>query len=278
MNLVESVFDIAQSFMNNPTRVFINPTMLNRTVEKLSWIPDKRNEIIYPSFSDVFKLLTISSINYCYWYGKSNIRPLGSSSSKLGEIINNLEFKYPSIFREQVVDALIENRFPLLKERMDHVMQVASKRGEYFVEEVLKEGPDIEIHLLLEQMLKNFPGFAEDLFLKRASLFFILMNRFYGWYEEAMNILPVPADYQVPKALRCEGIITYCVDLREDIKRNKIIQKGSIEECEIRAATIVACKILVKKSGKNINVVDNYFWSKRKEYPDPFHLTITTDY
>ena len=57
-----------------------------------------------------------------------------------------------------------------------------------------------------------------------------------------------------------------------------LLQKDSLEELQIRAATIVACTRLQQLTGWTIADVDTYLWTKRKMVDKPFHLTISTDY
>jgi hypothetical protein len=130
----------------------------------------------------------------------------------------------------------------------------------------------------MQKMVSLFPGFASDMFLKRASLFFIQLFRRFGWFAEDLNNLHVPADYQVPKMLNHYGCIIYAEDLTDAIENNTIIEKHSQAECEIRAATVLAIKKLCDLTGWNVAEVDGYFFTRRHDATNPFHLTITTDY
>ena len=130
----------------------------------------------------------------------------------------------------------------------------------------------------MSELITLFPGFASDIFLKRTFLFFIQMNRRFGWFEEECKIIPVPADYQIPKMLEHFGCFSYSSSLRQSIESNKLIPKNSIEECEIRSATILTAKKLCEITGWNISDVDSYFFLRKHEVDSPFHLTITTDY
>jgi hypothetical protein len=127
-------------------------------------------------------------------------------------------------------------------------------------------------------MVQIFPGYASDIFLKRAMLFFAQLNRKFGWFEEALKTAPVPADYQVPKMLEHYGILDYDEDLYFAIENEIQIPKGSLAECEIRAGTIISCMLLCRETGWGMPDVDGYFWLRRKEAQNPFHLTVTTDY
>ena len=98
------------------------------------------------------------------------------------------------------------------------------------------------------------------------------------WFKEDISILPVPADYQVPKMLKWLGCINYSSELVFNIERSLILPSGSIEEVEIRSATVQACSFLAEYSGCTVCDIDTYLWNNRKKCTDPFHLTITTDY
>jgi len=138
--------------------------------------------------------------------------------------------------------------------------------------------PEEDKYRYLMSLVTTFPGFASDLFLKRASLFFMQMYRKLGWYEKMMSYLPVPADYQVPKMLKHFGCIKYKEPLNTIVEVGELIPKGSIMECEIRAATIIVCELLRQQTKWNMSEIDSWLWLRRKECNDPFHLTITTDY
>jgi hypothetical protein len=127
-------------------------------------------------------------------------------------------------------------------------------------------------------IVENLQGFASDTFLKRTSLFFIQLNRRFGWFADELNLLHVPADYQVPKMLEHFKCMTYSPTLKKMIDSNHPIPKHSLEECEIRSATIVVVKKLCELTGWNVADVDGFFFLRRHDATNPFHLTITTDY
>jgi len=57
-----------------------------------------------------------------------------------------------------------------------------------------------------------------------------------------------------------------------------LISEGSLMECEIRAASIIACGLIADRAGCTCEVVDKYLWSRKEENLNPFHLTITSSY
>ena len=290
MNLVESVFEISEKFMTNSKDVFISHAGLHALAEKMKQsgptkFPTKEQDDTF--FKTCLLELIGNSINYCYWYGVHNCRPGGASSSTMGELLEQsfegyhvgYNFRlYGSISGciEIFKNMLIMKRFPLIDERVKHLGEIP-KYGEEFIKHIIKNHRDDRFDELLDTLVCTFPGYGSDMFLKRASLFFLQLNRNFGWFEETMHKLHVPADYQVPRTLSYYGGISYSSELKEKIKNSILIPKHSREECEIRAATVLACKGLCELTGWNISDVDGWLWLQKEE-TSPFHLTITTDY
>lgn len=287
MNLISNVFDLAEEFMVSPQYVDILEDNVYTLAEHMGATGIKP----FPPQSTgenhrviILKELTASSINYCYWYGKSDIRPGGCGSGLMYDLVNQALEKYGYYTLKGNISELKRelalHRFPLLEERMAHLTEVAIM-GEQYATMMMDNLPDPGegyYYPMFKALVEKFPGFASDLFLKRASLFFLQLYRKMGWYKEAMDFLPVPADYQVPKMLKHFKCLRYSDSLKTMIEMNVNIPKGSLEETEIRAGTIVVCQMLQKATGWNISDIDSWLWLRRKECNDPFHLTITTDY
>jgi hypothetical protein len=290
MKLIDSVFDISEEFMKSPKYVHINYDRIAYLANKM--LEEGKREFITESTGEkekevVFKELIASSINYCYWYGSSNIRPNGCSSGKMYEVVNkavdthNYNNDRLETIKSLLRTSLAVGRFPLLEERVRHIDEIISVMG-YGYASVVSTYKELDHpeYYYFENLISFFPGFASDIFLKRASLFFLQLYRTFGWFEELVHYLHIPADYQVPKILRGFGAIEYKAPLDHMVNYGQLIEKGSIMECEIRAATILVCEELQKQLGWNWNAadVDGWLWLRRKEVDMPFHLTITTDY
>lgn len=231
---------------------------------------------------EIYKELVASSINYCYWYGSHDIRPMGNSSTTMYQAVNEC-FDDPGkalIFEQRIEDLiriLSMRKFPMMEERKKHLRELCEDRkAENFVSAVwCKEYTGEE---LLNMMISLFQGFSSDMFLKRVSLFFIQLYRKFRWYEDLIDRIFVPSDYQVPKILRHFGAIEYDEELTKKVDNHTLIDKHSLEEIQIRAATIKVCKELQNITGWNAADVDTFLWCSRKITNKPFHLTITTDY
>lgn len=289
MRICESVFEISKEFLKKDSIVFINEKgiedtsilMLNEGVKKFPIKEITKNHI----YQAVIQEFVGCAINYCYWYGMANVRPNQASSGTMYSLVERAFCDYQKGDNFQIcIDRLIQylaiSRFPLLEEREKHLKELIID-GEDFCIDISNSifyKNEHDYYAFFVEMIRSFPGYASDIFLKRASLFFIQMYRQYNWFESAMRELPVPADYHVPNMLQGFKCIEYAPYLISLISHQILIPKGSKEECFIRAATIIACKQLQEKTEWNISDIDGWLWLRRKEISDPFHLTITTDY
>lgn len=290
MKLVNDVFEIAESFMEEPKYVTINKKEIKFVAKDMLEIgkPRYASKEIKNPLKEIIIELVGCSVNYCYWYGKHNIRPCGASSTFMGEILVNsfFDFEYASDKKfNECLDVfgknLSINRFPLISERIGHLNELRNGAIDFCIDILNTYQYKINnnnVDYFLTIMVDTFPGFSSDIFLKRASLFFIQLYRRFGWLKDELHFLHVPADYQIPKMLEHHNCIIYSPDLKKTINDNQLIPKNSLQECEIRAATILAIRELCKETGWNVADVDSYFFFNRHSARNPFHLTITTDY
>jgi len=283
MKLVEDVFEIAKSFMKNTKNVKLNHEGIEATASEMlkSGIKSFPKKDVLDETILCLSELIGNSINYCYWYGKSTIRPNDCSSVKMYELVTeSLNYFDWDNFEEciEVLEQLLAiNRFPLLEERSRHLRELVKLKAPDFANKIAN-GDHRSCEPYFYELVSDYTGYASDIFLKRASLFFLQLYRNLGWFEASMFSLHVPADYQVPKLLNYHNCIEYSVVLDAMLESNYLIPKHSQDECEIRAATILACKALAVKTGWNIADIDGWLWLRRKEVTSPFHLCITTDY
>ena len=99
-----------------------------------------------------------------------------------------------------------------------------------------------------------------------------------GYFKDEVHKLIVPADYHIPNVLRHYECLVYYCDLRGKISRQEIIPENSLEECAIRASTILACKQIAEIAECTMVDVDTVLFSKKNIPSTPFHLTITSNY
>ena len=290
MDIIQHVFDLSEQILaTEPFFVTLNQEKIGELAEqmkndgKVEFFDEKPYHLNI--HLEIIKELIASSINYCYWYGYHDIRPMGVSSTSMynhldeafGDAIDhalNFELRI-----EKLIGILSKNRYPLLEDRKRHLLELCENRKTEIYAATVFNKHESESRLLFDILVRDFQGFASDQFLKRASLFFIQLYRKFGWFKNTlMTHLFVPADYQVPKILRHFGAIEYNPELEYMVDFGKLIEKHSLMELQIRAATVKACTELQYKLGWTIADVDTYLWTKRKLTDKPFHLTITSDY
>lgn len=318
-NIIKDVIKLAEQFTANPQYVFIDEKRLGEVAEMIkdiipakSWggpkIPIPVNAVSETPSIVLYELIA-NSINYAYWYGRSDIRPNGSDANKMHKTLDlvfgsvtppmvALTDEYCKAIINEFIQRLTMERFPMLQQRVVHLKEL--------VEEVEESWTPYDVYLVkpgrckallfsiamardidakaesltwwMEELIKTFPGYASDMFLKRASLFFMMLHRRGGWFKSEIKDLHIPADYQIPKILRYLNVLKYSLGLSCDISAGDLIPAGSLAECEIRASTIVAAQKIAELVGVTAVQIDDYLWLNRKMTSDPFHLTITTDY
>jgi len=291
--MIDDVVEISKEFMKTAQYVYTKELYITELSKRMlsdgkTKFPTKYGDSVCLTKKDILYELIAGSINYCYWYGKHDIRPHGAGSLLMYNLLNDCFNVYD--FGKDLIELLIimltQNRFPLLEERIKHLHEILENGESYanlfFNTEAATDAYSFVIldgqEELFEKLLYTFPGYASDIFLKRASLFFLQLYRRFGVCEQLISKIHVPADYQVPKLLRHFNCISYSTPLNNMIYLNELIPKHSIIECEIRAAAVVVCQKLSEQTGWNISDIDAWLWLRRKECNDPFHLTITTDY
>jgi hypothetical protein len=223
--------------------------------------------------------LFASSINYCFWYGKYDFK-MGGSVDMYDIIIEAVKNKFDGVVGPELVNAILDrlifDRYPLIEDRTRHLLETSLGTQEFIMFVLMNRENDARI--VLHELVRRYPGFASDMFLKRAFLFIMQLNRKLNFFSGSLERIPVPADYQVPKMLEHFGCLKYKPALKEKIESHSIITRYSIEEISIRSATIVACDMLAQMTGWKASEIDSWLWLRRKECNTPFHLTITTDY
>jgi hypothetical protein len=285
IRMTENVYELSEKFMKDPKHVKIDYNVINELSELMK--KEGNVQMQFLDEKDIYKSVIIdliaNSINYCYWYGRSDVRPGNSSSTSMYENLSNAFFDYTQqSFKKclnDFINLIIINRFPLLEKRISHLKELSDEAEDFAILIIESDKHNKEIFdFLFNQLITLFPGYASDMFLKRASLFFIQLYRRFGWYDNILKNIHIPADYQVPKLFEYFGCIKYSDSLRKKISKNILIPKWSEEECEIRSATILTARELCKLTDWNVADVDSWFFIRRNQVDKPFHLTITTDY
>lgn len=265
--------------------------------------PPKENRLDQELF--LYELIA-GSINYQYWYGVHDFRPNDAGATLMYKLLDQAfieerseTFAHPRLpnLCQDVIGNFIQKltlyRFPNLTNRIRHLREVAAGMGcssykslkySWRIEETagtivdkIKSG-EVDIEKFIQLIITTYPGYGEDMFLKRIFLLIMMLYRRVQWFKDEIEKVPVPADYQIPKMLVHLGCIIYAPSIQAKIFNNELIPSGSLEECEIRSASIIACKEIAELASCSMCDVDTYLWLRRKDCEDAFHLTATSDY
>ncbi|ETL45275.1 hypothetical protein F441_04750 [Phytophthora nicotianae CJ01A1] len=132
---------------------------------------------------------------------------------------------------------------------------------------------------LVDQFVSTFPGFDDHYeiqgekvyLLKRAQLAVACIHRRFKDSEPKLtftdiNELTAFSDNVLPCVLHALGVLEYDASLEARINRGEELPAGK-EECELRAAAVVACDQIVAESNGRIGTLelDFYLWRVGKE-------------
>jgi hypothetical protein len=274
-----------------------------------SWLPRDL------SFSNsVFMLLIYNSVNYCFWNLPNSKKwsvsidnkDIGGSMGLLAcfnRVRNEHNFFEPSFWAnidENSAAGIFSKDIPMFNERvvcLRNVGAVISKKYggiNEFINMYHNDAMDyvtgLSEHFDAFSDYSNYDGVGRVYFLKRAQLFASMLN---GWLLvngygglKRVDELSAFADYRVPQVLRHYGVLCYDTGLANKIENMHLLCKDSVEEIEIRAATIVAVekiKECIKKMGKLTSSadIDSILWNASqhvKHHALPCHMTYTTAY
>lgn len=307
MKIIEHIFAMSEKIIDSSDDVSIDWDRLAYIADKMKNTPIQEKQVDEHKIKNIeldediiLKELVSDSVNYCFWQFNSDYRPNDAGSTRMRQLLeenfdaklarwnrSNLKYQIRRFYK-----AMLMERFPLMDKRLIHLEALsrpmrspgATNRhpsyngsvADNFIHGIVTNEP---FKYLFNFLIGEIDGFGEDPFLKRAILFFLQLNRIYGLYEREINMLPIPADYQVPKMLSAHySILVYSDRLENKIRRGEHLQENGPEEMAIRAGAILAADILGDKTGWSPADVDGWFFKRRKISHAPFHCCITSNY
>ena len=199
----------------------------------------------------------------------------------------------------EMLFAGVSGRIPLFSKRLDIIRETGAILRDRFDGSFLNAVEDAcfdarRLALLLAEGFPSFRDVAEYggrpvAFLKRAQICAADLHRL--WFRHGMSrltgleALTLFADYRLPQILRHTGVFQLDPALAERIDREELIEAGSPEEVELRAATIQAGTRLVDaltQAGRPTPAwrLDYVLWlmSKEPDVSGPHHRTLTIYY
>ena len=266
-------------------------------------------------------LLVLDALNFCFWAEKGHAR---WQIEYRGKVLNGYwaeaaalrraveenkplwDARYLSNIDRQELAAIFRGPsqdgpgIPLFEERLRCAREVGRVLLERFggqfshlVEQAKQSG--VALALALAEHFSSFRDVAtydgrEVRFFKRAQicvadLYGAFGGRSWGAFTD-MDELTIFADYKLPQVLRHHGVLVYAPELADRIDRLELLAPGSVEEVEIRAATIWACELLrraiVRLSGQVVTAaeIDQLLWHLGQDAANmrPYHRVRTIFY
>jgi hypothetical protein len=261
-------------------------------------------------------LLVLDALNFCFWAERGQKR---WTIECQGEVLNGYwaeaaalkraveeniplwDAEFLSTISEETLAHIFrgDGTIPLLEQRVANAREVGRvllehHKGQFSQMVEQAQGSAVK---LASSLVQHFPSFQDTAeyrtytvrFYKRAQICVAdLYNAFAGqqWGQfNDLEQLTIFADYKLPQVLRHANVLEYQTTLAQRIDNRELIEAGSEEEVEIRAATIWACELLRRamlRHGKQITAADIDFrlWQMGQQSADmrPYHRTRTTYY
>ncbi len=287
--------------------VHIIHEMLPKTVQLLR--DGSENVDVYSrSMQQVFLM---DCVNFCFWAGKDEEKwkveyPKGTFHDgwdalvaafdrAIFEGVPVLEAQYLETLSKEdakhIFRSVTKTEIPLLSERRENMREAGNVLTTRFggkFENVLNESGR-EAAEMLRIILRNFPSFDDTAiyngkpvyFYKRAQITVLDLAILAHVRIQGIDVLTACADYKLPQLLRSLGVLEYEESLSQCIDTMELLEKGSPEEVEIRAATVQAVEVLSKMLSKTAAETDNLIWhmAAKNELPmQPYHRVLTTAY
>jgi len=220
-------------------------------------------------------LLLLDALNFCFWAEKGQPRwrieyqgeVLDGYWAEAASLTRAVEEGIPlwdaeylrNVSGKEVAHIFRgEHTIPLFEQRLNNMHEVGRVLLERFDGQFVHaieqaDGSAIRLALLLAQDFPSFHDVAsfrkrEIRFLKRAQIcaadiYGSFSGKGWGAFSD-FDRLTAFADYKLPQVLRHFNVLEYDPTLAKRIDHQELLESGSEEEVELRAATIWACELL----------------------------------
>ncbi|TME01327.1 MAG: hypothetical protein E6I80_22720 [Chloroflexi bacterium] len=238
-------------------------------------------------------VLALDAMNFCFWAEKDQPRwsidyqgeRLNGYLAEAAALKRAVEEDFPlwdaaylSTISEKDLAHIFrgEQTIPLFEERLHNLREVGAVLLQQYNGQCINAieqagGSAVKLALLLA---KDFPSF-NDVALYRSHLV-----RFYKRAQICVADL-----HELPQVLRHFGVLEYLPSLAQRIDAQELLEAGSEEEVELRAATIWACELLRRELARHGRImtaaeIDLRLWllGQNSSAMQPYHRTRTIYY
>ncbi len=238
-------------------------------------------------------LLVLDALNFCFWAEKDQPRwqvkyqgetlngywaEAAALTRAVEEGIPLWDAEYLSKISSKELARIFRGKpaklnIPLFEQRLHNAQEVGRVLLERYDGQFARAveqagGSAVKLALLLANDFSSFHDVSsyrnrEVRFFKRAQLcvadlYGSFGGKSWGAFTD-LDQLTAFADYKLPQVLRHFGVLEYHPTLAERIDNKELLEPGSEEEVELRAATIWACELLRREmahSGRSITAVE----------------------
>ena len=214
------------------------------------WSIEYRGERLNGYWAEAAALTRAVEEGYAVWDARylSDI-----SSANLAAI-----FRGVSVVETGADKPAVAVEIPLFEQRVANAREVGRVLLERFdgqFSHVIEEAAGSAVRLAL-LLVEHFPSFRDVAsfrgqavrFYKRAQICVADLHAAFDGQQwgalSDVDQLTIFADYKLPQLLRHFGVLEYHPALAERIDREELLEPGSEEEVQIRAATVWACELL----------------------------------
>lgn len=279
-----------------------------KTQKSIHWLSNNPFGLLELSKEELCMFLLIyGSIDFCFWGKPKWTIEINNGTldgafallyALLKEVKNNKFFLTPTYLKEldkkEWARILKGNtKISLFEERFNRIKMIGNILLENnitsFYEEIKNLTVDTDLFMYL---INTFPFLNDSRTFQNKTIYFYKLAQLLAndilhlrSLKENINVdtshLIGCADYKLPQVIHQFGITNYINELEEKIINKEELLENSIEEIEIRAATIVVIQKLSHLTGIDAIEINDLIWlqsqDKSKKWK-PYHLTKTTSY
>jgi Potential Queuosine, Q, salvage protein family len=261
-------------------------------------------------------ILALDAMNFCFWAEKDQPRwcieyqgeRLNGYFAEAAALKRAVEEGFPlwdasylSTISEKDLAYIFrgEQTIPLFEERLRNLREVGTVLlqqydGQCIHAIELADRSAVKLALLLAKDFLSFNDVAlyrnrTIRFFKRAQICVADLHgsfsgKSWGAFSD-IDQLTAFADYKLPQVLRHFGVLEYLPSLARRIDAQELLEAGSEEEVELRAATIWACELLRQELARHKRImttaeIDLRLWllGQNSSTMQPYHRTRTIYY
>lgn len=311
--MLEKITETSFFVMKNAKYVSLNETKLQvfankiKNTEPTHWLSSNPFGLLELEKEELALFLLIhGSMEFCFWGNpkwkiETEKGALDGAFALLYALLNevkrNKHFLTPTYLKnltkeefQKILKGNIE--IPLFQERYHRITAIGKilvEKNISFYDEIKNKTTDIE---LFEYLINTFPFLKDTRTYQGKTIYFyklaqLMTSDILHLREIKENIkidvhnLVGCADYKLPQVLHQFGVIQYQNELEQALLEKQELNENSIEEIEIRAATIVAIHHLSQITRKSAIEINDMIWLQGQDKSldwISYHLTKTSSY